>query len=56
MNAKRILRQKRPFGTRFRETVTTNAVLMQNECKTYFALKDRFGTRNSDNIRSFNTK
>ena len=42
MNAQRILGQNRPFGTKFGETVTTNAVLMQNECKTHFALKRSF--------------
>ena len=39
---KRILGQKRPFGTRFRETVTTDAVLTQNECKTHFGAKTLF--------------
>ena len=45
MNAKRILGQKRCFGTRFWRTVKTNPVLTQSECKTRLAEKDRFGTR-----------
>ena len=35
MNAKRIFQQNRRFGTRFRETVITYAVLTPNECKAY---------------------
>ena len=41
MIAKRILKQKRRFGTRFRETVITYAVLTQNEWKTHFGPKRR---------------
>ena len=42
MNAKRILDQKRRFGTRVRETVITNAVLTQNTCKAHLGLKTSF--------------
>ena len=45
MNAKRILGQKRRSGIRFRETVTTNAVLTVNVAKRILHQKRRFDTR-----------
>ena len=36
--------QKRRFGTRFRETVITNAVLTENDASRILQQKRRFGT------------
>ena len=45
MTQKRTLSQKRPFGTRVRETVITNPVLTQNDAKRTLSQKRRFATR-----------
>ena len=39
------MHQKRRFGARFRETVTTNSVLTQNDATRILAQKRRSGTR-----------
>ena len=56
-DAKRNLREKPRFGTRFRETVITNPVLTQNEVKRNLMQKGSFDTRfrESDKLPSFNT-
>ena len=38
------MHKKRRFGTRFRETVITNAVLTQNDAKRILHQKHRIGT------------
>ena len=45
MIAKHTFRKKRRFGTRYRETVITNAVLTQNDSKRNLMQKRRFATR-----------
>ena len=37
--------KKRRFGTRFRETVITNTVLIKNDAKRSLSQKGGFGTR-----------
>ena len=44
--------QKRRFGTRFRETVTTNAVLTQNDGKRILDQKRRYDTRFREAVKT----
>ena len=50
VHEKRILHEKRRFGTGCRETVITNAVLSQNDVKRILHQKHRFGTRFTETV------
>ena len=52
MRINAICTKKRRFGTRFRETVITNPVLIQNDAKRNLMQKRRFGTRLRERVIS----
>ena len=50
IDAKRVLHKKGRFGTRYRETVITNAVLSENDVKRVLHQKRRFGNRFGETV------